>query len=111
MAREQQAAFLSPEQALHQARAEVLSRVITVINSLDDERYWDRVVNHARDAGLDKEALRTELPFSWSTITRWMAGQTVPGPFVRQGVKAKLIQMLERLREEELSREHEREYA
>lgn len=109
--REQQEAFMSHDQAVHHARAEMLDRYITLIKSLDDERDWARIVNKAREAGLEKEALRAELPFSWSTITRWMAGHTVPGPFVRQTVKERLVQMLILRRDEEYAREREVEYA
>lgn len=81
------------------------------IKSLDEETQWALLVSKACEAGLGKEDLCEELSCSWSTITRWRAGHTAPGPFMRQAVKAKLVEMLERQCRSEASLAREAESA
>ena len=84
-------------QRVGEARNQLLAEYIGYLHSLDeaDTSSWATIVRTAREAGLDKDTLCRELSCAWSTILRWEAGQTVPGPFARTGIKARLVALLE----------------
>ena len=103
--------FVALERTIHGSRAAMLEGYIHLIRRLDEQAHWALIVGKAREAGLQKEELCCELSCSWSTITRWMAGQTMPGPFARRRIKDKLIEMLEELRGQEMLRAERREFA
>ncbi len=103
--------FLSHERAIHGSRAAMLLAYIDLIRELDEREHWALIVTKAKEAGLRKEDLCLELSCSWSTITRWAAGQTAPGPFGRRNVKAKLIEMLGSYQEQETRSADMLEYA
>lgn len=84
------------EHSIHRGRSDMLGGYLGQIKSLDEATQWALIIVKACEAGLGKEELCLELACSWSTITRWRAGHTAPGPFMRQAVKAKLVEMLER---------------
>lgn len=66
------------------------------IQKLDeaDAGNWARIIALVRQVGLEKEMLCRELYCAWSTILRWEAGQTVPGPFARKAIKERLLALL-----------------
>jgi len=95
--------FVAHERTIHELRAQMLAAYIEQIGGLDEHREWAVLVGKAREAGLEKEDLCRELSCAWSTVTRWMAGQTAPGPFLRTSIKDKLLLMLGQLQHRELS--------
>lgn len=105
------AEFVALERTIHGSRAAMLEGYVDLIRKLDEQAHWALIVGQAREAGLQKEELCWELSCSWSTITRWMAGQTMPGPVARRRIKDKLIEMLEGLRGQEMIRAGRREFA
>jgi hypothetical protein len=96
------------EHIAHNRRTLILSYA-SLIGSLDasDAGNWRTIVGAAREAGLSKDDLCQSFSCAWTTILRWEAGRNAPGPFARNAMKAKLLDMLatldraedERLRE------------
>lgn len=84
-------------QRIEKARRKLLAEYVSYMRTLDesDPAVWQKIVRTVREAGLDRDVLCRELSCAWSTILRWDAGQTIPGPFARAGIKAKLIDLLE----------------
>jgi DNA-binding transcriptional regulator YiaG len=82
---------------IQSARGQLLSEYVDYLNGIDesDPTAWATVVKTAREAGLDKDTLCHELSCAWSTVLRWEAGQTVPGPFARKSIKARLVELLQ----------------
>lgn len=82
---------------VEQAREQLVLEYIGYLHSIDeaDPAAWKDIIQVARAAGLDKETLCLELSCAWSTILRWEAGQTVPGPFARTGIKERLVGLLQ----------------
>ncbi len=103
--------FMAQEQTIHKARAQMLSAYIEQIRGLNEHSKWALLVSKAREAGLEKHDLCRELSCAWSTVTRWMSGQTAPGPFAQTAIKEKLLGMIEEVRQRELSCIQSREYA
>ena len=99
--------FMAQEQTIHKARAQMLGAYMEQIRGLDEHSQWALLVSKARQAGLEKDDLCRELSCAWSTVTRWMAGQTAPGPFAQTAIKEKLLGMIENLRQSELSQSRE----
>lgn len=95
--------FLAHERTIHNTRAQMLAAYIEQIRGLDEHGEWALLVGKAREAGLEKEDLCRELSCAWSTVTRWVAGQTAPGPFARAGIKEKLLDMIGDMQRRELS--------
>ncbi len=92
------------EHQIHASHAVTLGHYVDCINALDERMQWGEIVSKAYEAGLRKEQLCEELSCSWSTVTRWMAGQTAPGPFARAAIKAKLIEMVLRMKDDATER-------
>ncbi len=103
--------FMAQEQTIHKARAQMLGAYIELIRGLNEHSEWALLVGKAREAGLGKDDLCRELSCAWSTVTRWMAGQTAPGAFAQTGIKEKLLGMIEEVRQRELSFVQSREDA
>jgi hypothetical protein len=82
---------------VEQAREQLALEYVGYLSSIDetDPAAWKSIIQAARAAGLDKETLCLELSCAWSTILRWEAGQTVPGPFARTGIKERLLGLLQ----------------
>ena len=82
-------------------RSTLLNAYIRYIDGLDtkDVGNWALIVEKAREAGLGKEQLCKELSCAWSTVLRWGAGETAPGPFAREAIKARFLSMLNSLSE------------
>jgi ribosome-binding protein aMBF1 (putative translation factor) len=80
----------------------------SLIESLDasDAGNWRTIIGAAREAGLSKEELCLSFSCAWTTILRWEAGRNAPGPFARNAMKAKLLEMLDRLYHAEGERLH-----
>lgn len=80
-----------------QATVELMrSQATAHIQKLDesDAGNWARIILLVRQVGLKRETLCRELSCAWSTILRWEAGQTVPGPFARKAIKERLLALL-----------------
>ena len=77
-------------------RRQLLAECIRYLDGLDASvaADWATIVKTAREAGLGKDTLCHELSCAWSTILRWEAGQTVPGPSARRAIKARLMRLL-----------------
>lgn len=77
-------------------RASLLVTQIHYLGALDESeiKHWPEIIRVARAAGIDKETLCRELSCAWSTVLRWEAGHTVPGPNARRGIKARLLELL-----------------
>ncbi len=103
--------FMAQEQTIHKARVQMLGAYMEQIRGLNEHSEWALLVSKAREAGLGKDDLCRELSCAWSTVTRWMSGQTAPGPFAQTGIKDKLLGMIEEMRQKELSYIQSREYA
>jgi ribosome-binding protein aMBF1 (putative translation factor) len=97
------------EREIHEARAALADKYVDYIRNADEMQpaEWSRIVVNAREAGLKKRDLCRELSCSWSTILRWEAGDTLPGPFARRAIKAKLLEMITSIRSEEQRRVEE----
>lgn len=82
-------------------RSTLLNAYIRYIDGLDtkDVGNWALIVEKAREAGLGKEQLCKELSCAWSTVLRWEAGETAPGSFAREAIKARFLSMLNSLSE------------
>lgn len=85
--------------SIHMQRGILLGIYIKYIHCLDakDAKNWAIIVSQAREAGLSKEQLCKELSCAWSTVLRWEAGYTAPGPFAREAIKDRLLNMLDAL--------------
>src|SRR6266851_949814 len=81
---------------IDKTRSAAARQYMDLIISLDESRpeQWSIIIAMARETGLRKEILCRELSCSWSTILRWEAGDTSPGPFARRAIKAKLVEMI-----------------
>lgn len=81
---------------IEKTRGALARQHMDLIISLDELRseQWSIIVATALEAGLRRETLCRELSCSWSTILRWKAGETSPGPFARGAIKAKLVEMI-----------------
>ncbi len=90
------------EDIAHNRRALVRSYA-SLIGSLDasDAGNWRMIVGAARQAGLSKDDLCQSFSCAWTTILRWEAGRNAPGPFAREAMKAKLLDMLSALERDE----------
>lgn len=100
MDRLQQAAFLDSEREAHDLNSRLLGVRMSQIDRFDVDEDFASIVSTALEAGLGKDELLAELPCSWSTVTRWAAGQVKPARIARRAIKAKLFEMLERKRSE-----------
>jgi hypothetical protein len=80
-------------------RRALIGSYASLIDSLDasDAANWRTIVGAAREAGLGKDELCQSFSCAWTTILRWEAGRNAPGPFAREAMKAKLLEMLDRL--------------
>jgi hypothetical protein len=98
---------------IYDTRAELAKQYVELLTTMDESRaeQWAPIISAARDAGLEKAALTKELSCSWSTILRWQAGDTLPGPFARHAIKAKLIEMISSQAQTEHSLARERAFA
>lgn len=65
-----------------------------MIRQFDEHTQWPDLIRVAH-AGLEKDVLLRELSCSSSTVLRWMAGQTRPGPAARSAIKQKLVALLD----------------
>lgn len=99
------------EKKIHNSRAVLIEDYIDLIKKLDEQAEWAMLVNKAREAGLGKEELQRETSYSWSTVIRWSAGHTAPGQFARTALKAKFIELLDSMRQQESRLASEPEYA
>ena len=79
-------------ETLKRARAQAIAHIQRMDES--DPAVWVRIINLVRQVGLTRETLCRELSCAWSTILRWDAGQTVPGPFARKAMKERLLELL-----------------
>lgn len=86
--------FMELEREITRLRLDLLDACIKQIQGLDEHAHWALLVARARQAGLAKEDICRELSCAWSTVTRWIAGRTSPGPAARTAIKAKLLRML-----------------
>jgi hypothetical protein len=79
------------------AQAELLARRMQYLAALDESeiKHWPEIIRVARAADIGKETLCRELSCAWSTVLRWEAGHTVPGPNARRGIKARLMELLQ----------------
>lgn len=86
----------TPRDQIDLVRGQLLAECIRYLDGLDAgvAADWAPIVKTAREAGLGKDTLCHELSCAWSTILRWEAGQTVPGPFARNAIKQRLVQLL-----------------
>jgi DNA-binding transcriptional regulator YiaG len=75
------------------------NKYFMLIDQLDagDPYNWKEIVALSRRAGLRKDQLCGELSCAWSTVLRWEAGTSVPGPNARFGIKLRLLAMLQAL--------------
>ncbi len=82
----------------HNRRA-LIGSYASLIRSLDasDPGNWGAIVGAARQAGVSKDDLCQSFSCAWTTILRWEAGRNAPGPFARNAMKAKLLDMLSAL--------------
>ena len=104
MAQAMHAEILDHKREIHNSRAHTLAVFHRLISKLDETAEWPRIIHEAREAGLTKEILVNELSCAWSTILRWQAGHTAPGPFARQAIKARVLELIAAEREAELRR-------
>ena len=93
--------FMAHEQKIYKLKAETLQTYKELLSELDEHADWALLVKKAHEAGLEKEDLCRELSCAWSTATRWMAGQTRPGPFARTAIKDKFVKMIEAQQEKQ----------
>ena len=77
---------------LELVRAQAIAHVVKLDES--DAAAWAKIIGLVRQVGLTKQTLCRELSCAWSTILRWEAGQTVPGPFARKAIKDRLVELL-----------------
>ncbi len=86
------------EHIVHNRRV-LIQSYASLIGSLDasDAGNWRTIVGAAREAGLGKDDLCQSFSCAWTTILRWEAGRNAPGPFARNAMKAKLLDMLDAL--------------
>jgi DNA-binding transcriptional regulator YiaG len=84
-------------------RRALVGSYMSFIESLDasDATSWRTIIGAAREAGLSKDDLCRSFSCAWTTILRWEAGRNAPGPFARNAMKAKLLEMLARLQRAE----------
>jgi hypothetical protein len=92
------------EREIYRSRAELAARYADLIQGLDETNQWVLIVTKALEAGLRKRELCRELSCSWSTILRWKAGDTAPGPFARRKIKETLLRLIEELKRTESKR-------
>lgn len=90
----QQEAFFIDEKKALDLSSQLLDVRISQIDCLDVDAEFAKIVTQAQRAGLGKDELLRELSCSWSTVTRWAAGQVRPAPFTRRLTKHKLVEML-----------------
>ena len=81
---------------IRKKRAELLEAYIAHLRDLDekDRKNWAHIVNTLREAGIQREQLMKELGCALSTIIRWEAGDTAPGPFAREALKTRFLTIL-----------------
>ena len=81
---------------IESVQASLLVTQIHYLGALDESeiKHWPEIIRVARAAGIDKETLCRELSCAWSTVLRWEARHTVPGPNARRGIKARLLELL-----------------
>src|SRR6185436_448039 len=79
-------------ETLQRARSQAIAHIQKMDES--DPATWARIIHLAREVGLTRETLCRELSCAWSTVLRWDAGQTVPGPFARKAIKERLLELL-----------------
>ena len=79
-------------ETLQRARSQAIAHIQKMDES--DPAVWARIIHLARQVGLTRETLCRELSCAWSTVLRWDAGQTVPGPFARKAIKERLLELL-----------------
>jgi hypothetical protein len=77
--------------------AHLKALLIEHIRAMDESRpgVWAQLIGAAVRAGLTPEMLRREFSFARSTVLRWQTGDTAPGLFTRQAIKAKVLELLE----------------
>ena len=64
------------------------------IERLNEHTDWAVLIQIAQ-ANLEKDDILRELSCAWSTVTRWAAGHTRPGPAARTAIKQKLLTLAE----------------
>src|SRR5262249_34741678 len=79
-------------ETLQRARSQVIAHIQKMDES--DPAVWGRIIHLVRQVGRTRETLGRELSCAWSTVLRWDAGQTVPGPFARKAIKERLVELL-----------------
>jgi hypothetical protein len=92
------------EREIYRSRAQLAAQYASLIQSLDETNQWALITGKALEAGLKKEELCRELSCAWSTILRWKAGDSSPGPFSRRAIKATLLRMIADLEKSEIRR-------
>ena len=97
-------AVFASDRAVGAARVATLNAYVRRMESLDAAQDWAAIVTSARSAGLPKETFLLQFSCAWSTVTRWMAGQSMPGPFARDTAKARLVELVAGMRDEEAAR-------
>lgn len=82
--------------AIRRKRAELLDAYVAYLRNLDekDVRNWAHIVNTLKEAGIQREQLVKALGCALSTIIRWEAGDTAPGPFAREALKERFLSIL-----------------
>jgi hypothetical protein len=79
-------------ETLQRARSQAIAHIQKMDES--DPAVWARIIHLVRQVGLTRETMCRELSCAWSTVLRWGAGQTVPGPFARKAIKERLLELL-----------------
>ena len=91
----------SIERGICSARETMLARYADYVRALDEDADWATVAAQARKAGIPKDWLVAEIACSWSTFTRWVAGQCEPGPATKRTFKARIVEKLVEMAAEE----------